>query len=245
MLVGLAEPVPAFLHVRRAGLAGIGHEAGVLLGRQVHPRAGGEVVGRLGAAVQHDDQRHRLPMVAAGHVELVGAAAGRVAEALGQELRAVRQARRRCARGKRLGCAARHREAALADPVEQAAQRLGDRQPDAFRLVRHRFAVAVDGRRAAPGRAGRRLPRQRALQGRRGFGQAPGLGETRRLDQALGQEWLHRVDFPAWDPVRHPRSEPGSASVESAGGIGGREATVCGRPAPPSPRRWRAARPAP
>ena len=41
------------------GCAGIGDEEAVLLGERVHPRAGGEVVGRLGAAVQHDDQRHR------------------------------------------------------------------------------------------------------------------------------------------------------------------------------------------
>ena len=38
----------------------------MLLGQRVHARAGGEVVGRLGAAVQHDDQRHRLAAVAAG-----------------------------------------------------------------------------------------------------------------------------------------------------------------------------------
>ena len=42
------------------GLRRIGDEAAVLLGERVHARAGGEVVGRLGAAVQHDDQRDRL-----------------------------------------------------------------------------------------------------------------------------------------------------------------------------------------
>ena len=58
-LVGGAEPVPAALHVRRRVLRRIDDEAGALLGERVHPRAGREVVGRLGAAVQHDDQRAR------------------------------------------------------------------------------------------------------------------------------------------------------------------------------------------
>ena len=51
----------------------------MLLGERVHPRAGGEVVGRLGAAVQHDDQRQRLPVSS-------------------------RWARRACRRGCRPGC---------------------------------------------------------------------------------------------------------------------------------------------
>ena len=67
------------------------HEAAMLLGKRVHPRAGGEVVGRLGAAMQHDHQRQRLPVIAARHVELVVAAAGLIAVGSGEELGAVRQ----------------------------------------------------------------------------------------------------------------------------------------------------------
>ena len=51
----------------------------MLLGERVHARAGREVVGVLGAAVQHHDERHRLPGVALGDVELVRAGAGRTA----------------------------------------------------------------------------------------------------------------------------------------------------------------------
>jgi hypothetical protein len=80
LLVGRAEPVPAFLHVGRAGLPGIGDEAGMFLSRRVHARTGREVVGGLGAAVQHDDQGHGLATVAAGHVELVRPAAALIAE---------------------------------------------------------------------------------------------------------------------------------------------------------------------
>jgi hypothetical protein len=83
LLVGRAEPVPAFLHVGRVGLPGIGDEAGMFLSRRVHARAGRKVVGGLGAAVQHDDQGHRLAMIVAGHVELVGPAAGLIAECAG------------------------------------------------------------------------------------------------------------------------------------------------------------------
>ncbi len=89
-LVALAEPVPALLQVRRTGLPGIGDQAGGLFGRLVHAGARGEVVGRLGAAMQHDDQGNRLPTIAAGHVELVGTASGPAAESGCQEPRAVR-----------------------------------------------------------------------------------------------------------------------------------------------------------
>ena len=91
LLVGRAEPVPAFLHVGRTGLPGVGDEAGPFFGRRIHARAGSEIVGGLGAAVQHDDQGHGLAMVAAGHVELIGPAAGLIAECAGQEFCAVRQ----------------------------------------------------------------------------------------------------------------------------------------------------------
>ena len=61
LLVGCAKPVPAFRLVCLAGLSRIGHEAILLLSDKVHPRAGGEIIRRLGAAVKHDDQRKRLP----------------------------------------------------------------------------------------------------------------------------------------------------------------------------------------
>ena len=50
----------------------------MLLREFVHLRPGSEVVGRLGTAVQHHDERERLASVAARNVELVRAAAGLV-----------------------------------------------------------------------------------------------------------------------------------------------------------------------
>src|SRR4051794_34844529 len=52
----------------------------MLLGKRIHAGAGGEVVGRLGTAVQHHDQRHWLAGAAGGDVELVVARSGRVGE---------------------------------------------------------------------------------------------------------------------------------------------------------------------
>src|ERR1700731_631769 len=52
----------------------------MLFGECVHARAGGKVVRRLGATVQHNDQRERLPTITAGNVELVGAASSSVAK---------------------------------------------------------------------------------------------------------------------------------------------------------------------
>jgi hypothetical protein len=71
LLVGGLEPVLALLHVGVARLRGIGDEERVLFGEPVHVGARGEVVGVLGATVEHDDQGHILPGVAAGNVELV------------------------------------------------------------------------------------------------------------------------------------------------------------------------------
>ena len=71
----------------------------MLLGHLVHARAGREIVGRLGAAVQHHDERQRLPAISARHVELVGAAPGLIGVGPLQELAPVRhdvgRARRR------------------------------------------------------------------------------------------------------------------------------------------------------
>ena len=124
LLVAGAEPVPALRRVGGAGLRGVDDEAGVLLGERVHARAGGEVVGRLGAAVQHHHQGQRLPVVAAGHVELVGAAAGLVAVGPGEELGPVRHGLG-CRRRKRRQPARSRPEAAAVEPLEEAAQRFG------------------------------------------------------------------------------------------------------------------------
>ena len=66
LLVAHAEPVPAFRHVGGARLRRIDDEAIMLFSGRVHPRTGGEVIGRLGATVQHDNQGHGLPFVGLG-----------------------------------------------------------------------------------------------------------------------------------------------------------------------------------
>ena len=57
-------------------LARIGHEEDLLLGECVHPGSGGDVVGALGAAVEHDDQGHFLAYVATRDVQLVRTGSG-------------------------------------------------------------------------------------------------------------------------------------------------------------------------
>lgn len=49
-----AEPVPAAVHVGSGRLCRIDHDHALSRGPRVHPGAGGEVLWRLGAAVQHD-----------------------------------------------------------------------------------------------------------------------------------------------------------------------------------------------
>src|SRR6202023_3451667 len=90
LLVTRIEPVPALRGVSGSGLRRIGDEAGMLFGECVHARAGGKVVRRLGATVQHNDQREGLPAITAGNVELVGAASTSVAIPPRRELSAVR-----------------------------------------------------------------------------------------------------------------------------------------------------------
>src|SRR6202521_4182459 len=51
LLVGCAKPVPAFRLVCLAALCRIGHKASLFFCDKVHPRTGGEIVWRLGAAV--------------------------------------------------------------------------------------------------------------------------------------------------------------------------------------------------
>ena len=50
-LVARAEPVPALLGVGGTRLRRVEDEEAILFGEDVHARAGGEVVGRLGASV--------------------------------------------------------------------------------------------------------------------------------------------------------------------------------------------------
>jgi hypothetical protein len=80
-LVVRAIPVPAFRHVRRLSLAGIGDEDVLFLSQRVHLRSRGEVVGRLRTAMHHHHQGQALPSIAARHIELVGAGSGLIREA--------------------------------------------------------------------------------------------------------------------------------------------------------------------
>ena len=85
-LVGGREPVPALVRVRaRAPAPGRGRRSPRACGQLVHSRAGGEVVGVLGAAVQHDDQRQRLAVEAGRREQLERAGSGRAGEAAGDE----------------------------------------------------------------------------------------------------------------------------------------------------------------
>ena len=67
------EPVPAAAAVRLRRLGRVGDREAVGVGEAVHARTAGEVVRVLLAAVQHDDQRHRLRGSGCGgrQVELV------------------------------------------------------------------------------------------------------------------------------------------------------------------------------
>ncbi len=48
----------------------------MLLGERVHLGSSGDVVGALGATVEHHDQGHFLTYVAAGYVQLIGTRPG-------------------------------------------------------------------------------------------------------------------------------------------------------------------------
>ena len=56
-------------------LGRVGDKAQLRLGQRVHLGAGGEIVGALRAAVEHDDQRQRLTVIATGDIQLVAAGA--------------------------------------------------------------------------------------------------------------------------------------------------------------------------
>ena len=88
LLVRLAEPVPAFGAVGVARLSRVEDQEAVLLSELIHAGAGGEVVGRLLATMQHDEEGDRLAGtlgVAGRDVELVVARAGLVREGAGYE----------------------------------------------------------------------------------------------------------------------------------------------------------------
>ena len=88
-LIAGAKPVPALRLVGSARLLGIDHEAVLLFRQEVHPGAGGEIVGRLGVAVKHDHQGKRLSLRAAWDEQLVGPASRCVAEGAFDEPRAL------------------------------------------------------------------------------------------------------------------------------------------------------------
>jgi hypothetical protein len=91
LLVGRAEPVPAFGVVGRRRLCGIDDQPAMLLRHHVHARPGGEIVGRLRAAMQHDHEGKRpYAVMGARDVQLVAPASGPVAEAAIHELPAFR-----------------------------------------------------------------------------------------------------------------------------------------------------------
>jgi hypothetical protein len=71
LLIGGAKPVPALRDIRRLSLCRIGDQECSLLSQMVHPRAGGKVIWRLGAAVQHHHKGQRLFFVATWNIELV------------------------------------------------------------------------------------------------------------------------------------------------------------------------------
>ncbi len=138
-LPGGVEPVPAFLGVGRLGLARVDHEEPLLLGQIVHPRPGGEVLGRLRAAVQHHDERHRFGVGAARHVEPVverarGALMGELGEA--GALRHRDLGRRAAARphpakrrgGFQLGQAAQHVVQSRRQPVAAEGRQVAERR---------------------------------------------------------------------------------------------------------------------
>jgi hypothetical protein len=63
LLVARIEPVPAFLRIGGGWLRGIRDKEDPLFGKLIHPRAGREIVGGLGAAMQHHDERELLATV--------------------------------------------------------------------------------------------------------------------------------------------------------------------------------------
>ena len=91
LLITGTKPIPALLGVGRRRLGRIGDQEDLLLRQRVHSCAGRKIVRRLGASVQHDDERDRLTgPKAARDIKLVGAAPMRAGMNGHLESRAVR-----------------------------------------------------------------------------------------------------------------------------------------------------------
>jgi hypothetical protein len=181
LLIGGAEPIPAFLGIGRTRLLGVGDEEALLFGQLVHPRAGGKILGRLGAAMQHHHQGKRLSVIGAGNVEPVGAPAGRIGVASLFEASAVRAratGRRRCP------CAAAF--ARWRHHVDDAGGGLG------LRALCSRLAL----------RRGRRAARQGSSDRGHRLGEPAGAREPCRLDHGGLQGMSHG------DPVCGRRAGP-------------------------------------
>jgi hypothetical protein len=89
LLVGRTKPVPAFRLIGFATLSGINYEATLRFCAEIHARPGREIIRRLGATVEHDDQRKRLSIVTAWDEKLVRAASGSIAEEAINESRTI------------------------------------------------------------------------------------------------------------------------------------------------------------
>ena len=258
LLIARVEPVPAPGGVGRLGLRRIGDEERLLLGEIVHPRAGREVVGRLGAAVQHHHEGQRLSVVAAWNVELVRAASRRIGVAALVEPRAVRQrsARGPPGRGIRRARADRiaHRSRSRAAPRASAAgqprrRRAGGRHPMA-------------GSTPLPGEGGTMsmiaVPEPAPRAGRRAPASAPrrtAIASSRRPSRVRRVASIMSIFDRAFmnvDPCvariparreRCPSSRKGS-EIRRPALRAARKSTVsaCGRAAPPSLRDWLAGR---
>ena len=88
LIIGI-EPVPALGTVSPLRLLRIKHQALILFGSVIHLRAARKIVGVLGTAVQHHNQRQRLAMKTGRNIKLVLAAARRIGKTAGKVLGAL------------------------------------------------------------------------------------------------------------------------------------------------------------
>ena len=204
----------------------------MLLGGEVHARAGGEIVGRLRAAVQHDDERTPSLGItrAARNVELVGTRARLAGERAVDELPDGRSD-------------VRGRNAAPLPAARpgQFRQRYFETAEDAFQYARRRCccrwrvsdrrhvrSVQFEHRRRQHDRCRRIRLRplvrpastQHALDERHRLAQAPRAGETGGVGHVAGMQWFHCAFFL-------------SVKGEGWGFSEGVGVSACGRPAPP------------
>ena len=179
--------------------------------------------------MQHDDQRDRLPGVAAGDEQLVRAASRLVAEGPGEELRAGRRLGLR--RRPRVPRKAARKETAepVAGTVQQARRKMRGNQPS---HVRRDEAQPVRARRAQS-RLWIDLSRRPVDRGR------PAEGCVLRKAR---EGFRHRSKLSIWDPVRHPLFGAAAApSTNSCSARPWRAAPIaCGPEWPSAPRDWHA-----